>query len=113
MGALVGGFLIGRPYPLFRDLFRNAANRHNPLYGAGAFVLQSLGNMIVMGVLFIVLSYAIGGRVQRWVAQQPSRASTPTASTLIISGAYFVAYWNLRQLGHLGYLWFPTAPWNS
>jgi hypothetical protein len=113
MGALVGGFLIGRPYPLFRDLFRSAANHHNPAYGAGAFVLQSLGNMVVMGVLFIVLSYAIGGRVQRWVSHQPSRASTLTASALIISGAYFIAYWNLRQLGHLGYLWFPTAPWNS
>lgn len=113
MGALVGGFLIGRPYPLFRDLFRHAANEHNILYGAGAFVLQSIGNMLIMAILFIVLSYAIGGRVQRWTTEKPSRATVLTASALIIAGAYFVAYWNLRQLDHLGYLWFPTAPWNS
>lgn len=112
MGALVGGFLIGRPYPLFRDLFRHAANEHNALYGAGAFVLQSLGNMLVMGILFVLLSYVIGGRVQRWVAEKPSRASVLTATALIVAGAYFIAYWDLRGLNRYNYVWFPTAPWN-
>ncbi len=112
MGALVGGFLIGRPYPLFRNLFRHAANEHNALYGAGAFVLQSVGNMLVMGILFVLLSFVIGGRVQRWVSEKPSRASVLTASALIVAGAYFVAYWDLRGLHRYGYVWFPTAPWN-
>jgi hypothetical protein len=51
MGALIGGFLIGRPYPLFGDLFRHAATAHNPLYGAAAFALQSVGNIVVIGFL--------------------------------------------------------------
>ncbi|MEU5092802.1 hypothetical protein [Streptomyces sp. NPDC021356] len=33
MGGLVGAFLIGRPYPLFRQLFHDAAESHDPFYG--------------------------------------------------------------------------------
>ena len=44
------GFLIGRPYPLFRIMFRSAAEQHNVLYGAAAFALQSVGNIVVMAV---------------------------------------------------------------
>ena len=112
MGALTGGFLIGRPYPLFRDLFRHAAKEHNVLYGAGAFVLQSLGNMVVMGVLFVLLSYLLGGRVQRWVAEKPSRSAVLTASAFLVAGVFTVVYWDVRVLSHLGYIWFPTPPWH-
>lgn len=51
MGALIGAFLIGRPFALFRQLFRDAAESHNILYGALAFSLQALGNVTVMAVL--------------------------------------------------------------
>jgi hypothetical protein len=30
--VLVGAFLIGRPFPVFRKLFRDAAESHDPLY---------------------------------------------------------------------------------
>jgi len=73
MGVLIAGFLIGRPYPLFRAMFRDAATRHNPLYGALAFALQSVGNIIVMALLFVILSYGVGGRLQRWLAAKPGR----------------------------------------
>jgi hypothetical protein len=112
MGALIGGFLIGRPYPLFRDLFRHAAETHNAAYGAGAFVLQSVGNMLVMSVLFVLLSYVLGARVQRWVEVKPSRATVLTASAFLVAGMFTAVYWELRVLGRLGYIWFPTAPWN-
>lgn len=112
MGALVGGFLIGRPYPLFRDLFRHAANEHNALYGAGAFVLQSLGNMIVMGLLFVLLSYVLGDRVQRWVAAEPSRGAVLTASAFLIAGVFTFAYWDLKVLARMGDFWWPSAPWH-
>jgi hypothetical protein len=112
MGALTGGFLIGRPYPLFHDLFRSAANHHNPLYGAGAFVLQSLGNMIVMGVLFVLLSYTLGGRLQRWVSEKPSRAAILTASAFLVAGVFTFAYWDLKVLARMGDFWFPSPPWH-
>jgi hypothetical protein len=113
MGALIGGFLVGRPYPLFRDLFRHAAKTHNPAYGAVAFSLQSLGNIVVMGLLFILLSYGTGGRIQRWLAASPGRIASVTASAFFVAGAFTLAYWELRVLGRLGYMWFPTAPWNN
>jgi len=112
MGALVGAFLIGRPYPLFRDMFRHAASTHNPLYGATAFALQSVGNIIVMSTLFLVLSLGLGSRIQRWLNAKPGRVSTVTAAAFIIAGAFTVIYWDVRVLGRLHYIWFPTPPWN-
>ena len=79
MGALIGGFLIGRPFSLFRQMFRDAAERENPLYGAAAFTLQSLGNIVIMAVLFLVLVSATGGRLQRWTMAKPSRLAAITA----------------------------------
>jgi hypothetical protein len=113
MGALIGGFLIGRPYPLFHNLFVHAAKTHNPFYGALAFALQSVGNIVVMGLLFLLLSYGTGGRVPRWLGARPGRIATVTASAFLVAGAFTLAYWELRILGRFGYLWFPTAPWNN
>jgi len=56
MGALIGGFLIGRPYPLFHKMFEYAASTHNPFYGALSFILVALGNIVVMALLFLALS---------------------------------------------------------
>lgn len=112
MGALVGGFLIGRPYPLFRDMFRSAATHHNPLYGATAFALQSVGNIIVMAVLFLLLSYGLGGRVQRWLTAKPGRTAIVTSVAFIAAGVFTMVYWDVKVLARSGYGWFPTAPWH-
>ncbi|MEW2548193.1 hypothetical protein AB0910_20905 [Streptomyces sp. NPDC047002] len=113
MGALMGGFLVGRPYPLFRNLFRHAAETHDPLYGAVAFCLQSLGNIIVMFLLFLILSYGTGGRLGAWMAGKPGRIATVTASAFLVAGVFTLAYWELRVLGRLGYIWWPDAPWSA
>ncbi|MDH6128781.1 hypothetical protein [Kitasatospora sp. GP82] len=112
VGALIGGFLIGRPYPLFRDLFRHAATTHSPLYGATAFALQSIGNIVVMSVLFVLLSYGVGGRLRRWLAAEPARASALTAAAFLVAGVFTLVYWDVRILGRLGYIWFPPSPWS-
>lgn len=111
MGALIGGFLIGRPYPLFRIMFRSAAEQHNVLYGAAAFALQSLGNIVVMAVLFLILTYATGGRVQRWLAAKPARIATVTGAALLVGGTFTLLYWDVRVLGRLGIIWFPMVNW--
>ncbi|MFJ6216195.1 hypothetical protein ACIQGZ_23140 [Streptomyces sp. NPDC092296] len=113
VGVMVGGFLIGRPYPLFRNLFRHAADEHNPLYGAVAFSLQSIGNILVMSLLLLILSYGFSPPVRRWLAGKPGRAATLTASAFLVAGAFTVVYWDIRLLGTLGYIWFPKAPWNA
>jgi hypothetical protein len=108
LGALVGGFLIGRPYPLFRHMFRDAADRGDPLYGAAAFVLQSVGNILLMAVLLVLVAAVAGGRLGRWLGADPRRAVVLTAAGLLVAGVFTVLYWDLRLLGNRGIIWYPT-----
>ncbi|GIH67828.1 hypothetical protein [Sphaerimonospora thailandensis] len=113
MGALIGGFLIGRPFPLFRQMFRSAAESRDPLYGAAAFTLQSLGNIVVMAVLFLVLTYLAGGRLHGWLTARPARIAVLTGVALIVAGAFTFLYWDLRVLARRDIIpWYPMAPWS-
>ncbi|WP_158885824.1 hypothetical protein [Amycolatopsis anabasis] len=111
LGALIGGFLIGRPYPLFRIMFRDAAESHNVFYGAGAFLLQSAGNIALMVVLFLLLTYVAGDRLRRWFARGPARVATVTGSALLVGGTFTLFYWVLRSLGRAGIIWYPAIGW--
>ncbi|BCB74085.1 hypothetical protein ACFQ1L_38425 [Phytohabitans flavus] len=112
MGVLIGGFLVGRPFALFRQMFRDAAESGNPLYGAAAFTLQSLGNIVVMAVLFLILSAVAGSGVRRWLAARPARIAVLTAVALLVAGAFTFLYWDVRLLARREILpWYPTAPW--
>ncbi|MCO5973107.1 hypothetical protein [Actinoallomurus soli] len=111
VGMMIGGFLIGRPYPLYRVLFRDAAQSHDPFFGAAAFALQSLGNVLLMALITVVLVRLTGGRVRRWVAARPGRAALVTGAAFLVAGVFTVLYWDVRLLSNVGYLWYPTAPW--
>ncbi|WP_243710564.1 hypothetical protein [Micromonospora sp. KC213] len=112
MGALIAGFLIGRPFALFRQMFRDAAESGNPLYGAAAFTLQSVGNIVIMAVLFLLLAWLAGSRLHRWFAARPSRLATLTAVAFIVAGAFTFLYWDVRLLARREIIpWYPTAPW--
>lgn len=112
LGALIGGFLVGRPYPLFFKLLTYAVNAHNPLYGSLALALQALGNILVMAALVLVASLLGGQRLARWLSR-PGRASAVAAAGLLALGLFLVVYWDVRLPAHFGYGWFPTMPWNS
>jgi hypothetical protein len=112
LGGLIGGFLIGRPYPLFNKLFHWAVDEGNPLYGAGAFILQSLGNVLVVTVLFALLVVGTRGGFLRWLTSSPARTATVTGSLLVALGVFTVVYWDVRLPAMFGYGWFPTMPWN-
>ncbi|GAA1504132.1 hypothetical protein GCM10009677_40320 [Sphaerisporangium rubeum] len=112
MGILIGGFLIGRPFGLFRQLFRDAAESGNPLYGAGAFVLQSLGNIVIMVVLAVIIAIVAGGPIGRWIAAKPSRAALIVAVSFIVVGVFTFMYWDIRLLARREIIpWYPVAPW--
>ncbi len=113
LGALIGGFLIGRPFPLFHKMFEYAAEHNNPLYGASIFVLQSLGNMLIMAVLFALLTMMGRGWLVRWMTAKPGRIATVTAATFMAVGVFTVVYWTVRVPAIFGYGWFPTMPYNS
>jgi len=112
MGVLVGGFLVGRPFPLFRAMFRDAATRHDPLFGAVAFSLQSLGNIVVLSVLFVGLTLLLGGRTDTWLARRPHRMAAVTVVGLAAAGTFSILYWDVRLLAVLDVIpWYPLAPW--
>lgn len=109
MGALIGGFLIGRPWPLFHKMFLHAASTHNALFGASAFVLVVIGNLVLLGVLFVLLALS---PVPRWLRATATRATTATATALLIGGAFTVFYWAVRVPAKIGFGWFPGVPWH-
>ncbi|ONI92063.1 hypothetical protein ALI22I_06065 [Saccharothrix sp. ALI-22-I] len=112
MGVLIGAFLIGRPFALFRQMFRDAAESGNPLYGAVAFSLQSIGNIVILAVLFAVMALFLGGRLQRWLTEKPSRTAALTAVALITVGVFTFLYWDVRLLARRDLIpWYPIAPW--
>ncbi|MBT2209269.1 MULTISPECIES: hypothetical protein [Actinomadura] len=111
MGVLIGGFLIGRPFPLFRQLFQDAADSHNPLYGAAAFTLQSLGNIAIMAILLIAIALLTGGRVGLWLAASPHRAAAITTVGFIAAGVFLLLYWDVRLPSIFEDYWYPLAPW--
>jgi hypothetical protein len=112
MGGLIGGFLVGRPFPLFHKMFEYAASTHNPLFGAGAFVLQTLGNIVVMATLFVILSYAGRGAFPRWLGSRQGRVTRFTAGALLMAGTFTFTYWVLRVPAAFGIGWWPTMPWS-
>ncbi|RVX39788.1 hypothetical protein EDD27_2161 [Nonomuraea polychroma] len=111
MGALIGAFLIGRPYGLFRQLFRDAAESHNVLYGVFAFVLQSIGNIIIISTLFLGMALLPGGKMNRWMTAKPGRMAVVMGAAFIVAGVFTLLYWDVRLLARRGYIWYPIAPW--
>ncbi|MEU4218492.1 hypothetical protein [Actinoplanes sp. NPDC026623] len=112
LGALIGGFLIGRPYPLFKKLFQWAVDEGNPIYGALAFVLQSLGNVLVVSVLFVALLLVTRGRFIGWLARSPRATAIVTGGLLLALGTFTVVYWDLRVPSNFSGGWFPVMPYN-
>lgn len=112
MGALIGGFLVGRPYGLFRQLFRDTAASQDPLYGALAFVLQSVGNILLVAVIFLLLAGLAGGRLHRWFAAKPGRAAVVAGAALLVVGVFTLLYWDVRLLARRDLIWYPMAPWS-
>jgi hypothetical protein len=113
LGALIGGFLIGRPFGLFHKMFLYAAENNNPLYGGFIFVLQSLGNILIMAVLFLLMTMIGRGGLVRWMTAKAGRVTTVTAATFMAVGVFTVVYWTVRVPAIFGYGWFPTMPYNS
>lgn len=111
MGVLIGGFLIGRPFPLFRKMFEFAVSTQNPLYGSLAMTLQALGNVAIMVALFLLITYGTGGRFERWLTAKPGRVRVVTAIGLIVGGTFFVTYWGLRVPSIFGFGWWPYVAW--
>lgn len=76
---------------------------------AATFVLIVRGNMIVMGLLFLLASFS---RFPRWLNATPTRAATATAVALLIGGTFTFIYWAVRAPAGFGFGWFARMPWH-
>lgn len=111
LGALVGGFVVGRPYPLFNKLFQWAAHEGNPFVGAGAFILQSLGNVFLITLVYVLIVLITRGGFLRLLAGDRIRLMAITGGMLIALGVFLVVYWDLRVPARFGWGWFPMMPY--
>ncbi len=111
LGLLLGLLTVGRPFPLFRQAFEHAAETGSPLFGAASIALQGMGNIVIMLLVLLLLTYGTGGRFGRWLAANRSRAALTTAASLIVGGAFLVAYWGVRVPSYYEIGWFPHMPY--
>jgi hypothetical protein len=112
IGGLIGAFLTGRPFALFVKIFEYAAATHNPVLGALVFVLQSLGNIALLALLFLVVAIVGRGRLLRWLAARPDRLARFNAVALLTAGTFLIAYWCVRLPAAFGIGWWLRVPWS-
>ena len=112
IGGLIGAFLIGRPFALFVKIFEYAAATHNPALGALVFVLQSLGNIAVLALVFLAIAAVGRGRLLYWLASRPDRIARFNAIPLLAAGTFLIAYWCVRLPAVFGIGWWPKVPWS-
>ena len=113
MGVLVGAFVVGRPFGLFRHLYEYAGDTNNPLIGSSTFALQALGNILIVSLLFVAITFFSNGRVERFMTASPKRLASFTASSLLVAGTFFIVYWGLKSGSRLGWYGWPTLPWQN
>ncbi|WP_051400105.1 hypothetical protein [Haloechinothrix halophila] len=113
LGGLIGAFLIGRPFPPFRNLFAYAAETRDPLLGFVTFALQSIGNVLGVVLLFVLLTVLTRGGFQRWLHARPGRHARFAAGAFLLVGAFLVVYWGVK-LGHWADLFgWPRLPYQE
>jgi hypothetical protein len=112
IGGLIGAFLIGRPFALFVKIFEYAAATHNPALGALVFVLQSLGNIALLALVFLAVAIVGRGRRLRWLAARPDRLARFNTVALLTAGTFLIAYWCVRLPAVFGIGWWPRVPWS-
>jgi hypothetical protein len=112
LGGLIGAFLVGRPFPLFLKLFAYAAERRNPLLGAGAFALQIAGNLLLVASFTLALTARPAGRFRAWLSGEPGRPGRVAAATMLVAGSFNFFYWVVRVPAAFGHGWWPKVPWN-
>lgn len=102
LGAMVGMFTVGRPYPLFRDFLVYAASTRNPAYGAVVMMIQGLGQIAFMVMLFVLLVKLAGRKLATTATEKPFRFQLISGMALLAGGVYFLYYWGLGRLFDLG-----------
>ncbi len=100
LGAMVGMFTVGRPYPLFRDFLVYAASSKNPLYGSGVMMIQGIGQIAIMVLLLVLVVKLAGQKISALAVKKSYKFQMISGLALLAGGTYFLFYWGLgRQFG--------------
>lgn len=102
LGILVGFFAVGRPFPVFREFLMYAASANSPLYGAGVMMIQGLGQIAVMALLFGLVIWLAGDKIGSAAQNKPYKFQMVSSIALITGGTYFIYYWGLAFLFDIG-----------
>jgi hypothetical protein len=112
LGGLVGAFLIGRPFGMFRNMYEYAVSTGDPLVGFMTFALQSLGNIAGVVILLVLVTLLTRGRFQQWLLARPGRTARVTASAFVLFGTFFIFYWGVKLGYRAGLWWWPAMPYS-
>jgi sulfite exporter TauE/SafE len=102
LGLLVGAFAVGRPFPVFREFLMYAASAGSPLYGAGVMMIQGIGQIAVMALLFGLIIWLAGSKIGSAAQKSPHKFQLVSSIALITGGAYFIYYWGLAFAFDIG-----------
>lgn len=102
LGVLVGLFAVGRPFLVFREFLAYAASANNPLYGAITMMIQGVGQIAVMALLFFIVIYFGKNRITAVANETPWKFRLLSAVALLAGGSYFLYYWGLSVAFDVG-----------
>lgn len=102
LGSMVGLFAVGRPFPVFREFLVYAGSAQNPLYGAVVMMVQGIGQITVMAVLFFIVVWLASDKISKTAIEKPFKLRIISAMALITGGTYFLYYWGLAFMFDIG-----------
>ncbi len=102
LGIMVGLFAVGRPFPVFREFLVYAASASNPFYGASVMMIQGLGQIAVMALLFFLVVWLAGDKIGRVATEKPYKFRMVSSVALITGGMFFIYYWGLAFVFDIG-----------
>lgn len=102
LGFMVGLFAVGRPFPVFREFLVYAASASNPFYGAAVMMIQGLGQIAVMALLFFLVVWLAGDKIGRTATKKPYKFRMISSVALLTGGMFFVYYWGLAFVFDIG-----------
>lgn len=108
LGALLGLLIVGRPFPMFREVLSAAADS-NPLAGVGMILLVVVGNLALVAVLYLTFVAVSGPALQQFVRRNQESVLRIGGYMLLSLAVFSLAYWGLRVPAMFGVGWFPLV----
>jgi len=98
VGLAIGGFTLGRPLAVFREVLLYAAQPSSPAYGALVMATQALANFAVPAAVVVSVVATRQGQIALWASDRPQKAAALSACALAAGGAFLIFYWAVSRV---------------